>query len=1270
MAVSGIAAGGVGVTSVANADLPASPLAVVNASSVTDLKVVDPVTDSKPEIRWWLAAGSHTDETIKETVKELADSGFAGIEYVMLNDTAVDADIWSYGTAEWVHDVKVIIGEATKYGMSVSFTSGTNWSTANIPGLDPNDDSAGHAAAYAYTCRAAGDTTDFATPEPAVSGVVTTHDYISAVAYRLSGTTTCPASSAFNTTTPVQVVASSMVDLTTDGSDGTIEWDAPSDGTYIVFTFWNTPTAQRSQPSPTALPAYAVNYFDKSGFDGLKAYWEQYLFADQEIVDLIKANGKVQMFMDSLEISAGTTSIFWTKGMEDSFQAIKGYDVRPYLPIAMGSYGAGFGVARPINGTVDFTTTADKTLRDKIVMDLYDVHTQLYMSELMVPLKEWLNNNYNIKLRAQISYGKNLEISLPSTVVDYPETETRNQREQTDIYRVWAGAAHLENKMLSSETAADDSMNYGYSLQELLQKVYSEYAGGVNRVIWHGYASQWGPANKTNPALPSTSVVWPGYEAGMGAINGRWGTRNPSYQDYGEFNDHLGRLQTILRAGEAQVDLAILYSDYAYQLPKRSFVADETLTDLKQQKHVGWQWADLTLQDAGYTYEYFAPQFLDQGYAVYDTAKGVLKGKDLSTGPSYQALLIYQDKIPLESAQAVLDMAKKGLKVILVKGSMARTEWNDGKDSDLADIRTELLTLPNVKEVKTQMAAKAALESLNVKPRVGYSTADEELLSVTRQDGDNTYVYLYNFYNVMNGWDPDYLLKGAPGTAKTDTLPYFDRASTWDPRVDKNEVVAQGILKPYLLDTWTGVITEITTYRYENGNTIVPFELADGDVKVLILKKASDTAHITGTNAEQASLNGAKATLRATKSGSYYATTSAGKTLSTTATVPAATTLKGWSLTVESWTKGALSAARTETTAVGNVATEYKYETDKTPLTATLDTLKPWSEIPAIGKAVSGIGTYTTTFTWDKAKADGAYLDLGSLSESVTVYVNGVKTSPANLITPVVELPNSLLKTGSNTLKIVVTSTLTNAVLTEGYNGAATVEGAYRDAQSQNFLFDHVLTYFDNGLLSATLRPYVDVTASEPTPTVVKEPVPVEKKVYASKVKIGQSSAVVVKGKTFKPTFGVYYTSGNPSFTVGVTWKSSNPKVAKVRADGLVTGLKAGTVTITATAKVKSKTGALVKASYKVKVVSKKPKSKVTKVSASFPTSLKVGQVAWVTGKYANSGASGVKVTYDSLVYRVVTIDPAGKLTALNKGTDTVVIKAGGKTKKYKVTVK
>jgi hypothetical protein len=185
---------------------------------------------------------------------------------------------------------------------------------------------------------------------------------------------------------------------------------------------------------------------------------------------------------------------------------------RPYLPLFLGTPSS-FGVEQPTSGTVDFAGVAGRELRAKVVNDLRDVQTRMYMNNLMVPLRKWLNENYDIKLRAQISYGKNLEISQPIEVVDYPETETRNQRDQTDIYRVWAGGAHLQNKVLSSETDAHDKMNYGFSLQEFLQQVYSELAGGGSRVIWHGYASTWGPQG---------SVRWPGYAAaGARAIRPR-----------------------------------------------------------------------------------------------------------------------------------------------------------------------------------------------------------------------------------------------------------------------------------------------------------------------------------------------------------------------------------------------------------------------------------------------------------------------------------------------------------------------------------------------------------------------------------------------------------------------------------------------------------------------------------------------------------------------------------------------------------------------------
>src|SRR4051812_15090230 len=192
----------------------------VDESSVTSLKLKTPKLEDKPEVRWWLSQGAHTDQTIKESVKEIADAGFTGIEFAMLNESRVDATKFAYGSPEWTHDVKLIISEATKYGLGASFTSGTHWATANIPGLDPNSEAANHevASARAYVPQG---TTATQAPVPTITAG-RTQSFVSAVAYKLTSAYT-------NNPTllqPLQIDPASAVDLTEDAKDGTINFTA------------------------------------------------------------------------------------------------------------------------------------------------------------------------------------------------------------------------------------------------------------------------------------------------------------------------------------------------------------------------------------------------------------------------------------------------------------------------------------------------------------------------------------------------------------------------------------------------------------------------------------------------------------------------------------------------------------------------------------------------------------------------------------------------------------------------------------------------------------------------------------------------------------------------------------------------------------------------------------------------------------------------------------------------------------------------------------
>lgn len=119
-----------------------------------------------------------------------------------------------------------------------------------------------------------------------------------------------------------------------------------------------------------------------------------------------------------------------------------------------------------------------------------------------------------------------------------------------------------------------------------------------------------------------------------------------------------------------------------------------------------------------------------------------------------------------------------------------------------------------------------------------------------------------------------------------------------------------------------------------------------------------------------------------------------------------------------------------------------------------------------------------------------------------------------------------------------------------------------------------------------------------------------------------------------------------------------------------MTGKGSGSATITATTIDKTAAGKTLSVKITVNVVGSKPKSKVTSITASVPKTMTVGQVAFAGARYASSKATGVKVTYSSSRYAVVDVDRVGRLTAVGKGTVTITIKAGGKTKTWKVTVK
>lgn len=169
-------------------------------------------------------------------------------------------------------------------------------------------------------------------------------------------------------------------------------------------------------------------------------------------------------------------------------------------------------------------------------------------------------------------------------------------------------------------------------------------------------------------------------------------------------------------------------------------------------------------------------------------------------------------------------------------------------------------------------------------------------------------------------------------------------------------------------------------------------------------------------------------------------------------------------------------------------------------------------------------------------------------------------------------------------------------------------------------------------------------------------------------VTISLSSNVAVNGQTVAQ---LNYHNFNEDVLdpeeIDFKWKSSKPSVATVTKDGVVTGIKKGTATITVTSDDNQFT-----ASAKITVGPKTVKIKKLSLKKSKVT-LKKGKTYTIKATISPTNATTKKLKYSSTNKKIATVSSKGKIKAIKKGSCTIKVSTtdGSKiTKKIKVTVK
>lgn len=162
-------------------------------------------------------------------------------------------------------------------------------------------------------------------------------------------------------------------------------------------------------------------------------------------------------------------------------------------------------------------------------------------------------------------------------------------------------------------------------------------------------------------------------------------------------------------------------------------------------------------------------------------------------------------------------------------------------------------------------------------------------------------------------------------------------------------------------------------------------------------------------------------------------------------------------------------------------------------------------------------------------------------------------------------------------------------------------------------------------------------------------------------VAVTPPTASVVVGASVALSASTADASGNALTGRTITWTSSAPSIAVVTSNGIVTGISAGTATITATSEGKSATTQLVVT----------PAVQAIAITNPSP-SLTVGQTAQLTATATATGGavvSNVTFTWASSNEAVVSVTQSGLVTAKAPGSVQVTASSGGVSGATTITV-
>lgn len=624
--------------------------------------------ETRPWTRWWWHGSSVTREGITAELEALRKAGFGGVEITPIYGVIGDEEHFvPYLSSQWNALLKHTLDEAQRLDLGVDMATGTGWPFGG-PSVTDTDASKYFTSASWTLDGGQRIRIPLSETQDPVLRTVTNQVYQVYSILRdrgeiVEGSQSAPpllddvsvpaieeikqpissnmdlqalAIDQVRFQNPLKVVAvcafasdGSYVDLMAHVDDSEVlNWEVP-DGTWTLYTIYQGQHGKMVERAAPGGEGLVIDHFSKEAT-------QAYLDHIEDAFGSLDISGLRAFFNDSYEVDDARGQSDWTPDFFESFESLRGYDIREYWNI--------------------FENNNPPDLADRIRSDYRQTLSDLLLSEFTETWTDWAHQQGTI--------SRNQAHGSPANILDLYAASDIPETEGTELLRIKfaSSAAHLTGKKLvSAEAATWLDEHFLMDFQKLKENVDRYFSGGVNHIVYHG------------TCYSPDEMDWPGrlFYAAIHAND-----RNPLWNVFPEFNKYIERVQSFLQKGQADNDILLYFPIYD-QYAEKGNATIQHFDGGVDENPASFNNVANALDSLGYGYD-----------IVSDDLLQTIHHRDIhleSQDKEYKTLIVPQcEFIPFSTWQHIFVLAESGA-TIIVEGHLPRFtagfyNWEDHEE--------------------------------------------------------------------------------------------------------------------------------------------------------------------------------------------------------------------------------------------------------------------------------------------------------------------------------------------------------------------------------------------------------------------------------------------------------------------------------------------------------------------------------------------------------------------------------------------------------------